>query len=288
MTVFPSGSTRTTSPRFNSRTPDSILERSPTNSSVAPPGAAYLPAVAVEATIPSSPEAARYYAEGLARLREFDAQGARGLVEKAVAAEPGFLLGHSAPAASWAALGYDENAKQEAKKAFDLSSKLSREERLSIEGRYRETAQEWDKATEIYKALFNFFRDDLEYGLRLAFTETSAGRGKEALAVVGTMRKMPPRAREDHRIDLEEATAARSISANKQSQAAAARAAVKGRELGRALWWPERDSKKARLCKTSRNWRSRNKPWRKPNACLAPPVTAMAWPVHKITSLLCL
>jgi eukaryotic-like serine/threonine-protein kinase len=189
----------------------------------------------VRASLPSNPDAARFYSEGLAKLRVFDAQGARGLLEKAVAAEPDYPLTHSALAAAWTSLGYDEKATQEAKKAFELSAALSREERLSVEGRYRAAAQDWGKATEIYSSLFTFFPDNLEYGLRLASAETSAGRGKEALAVVTALRQLPAPARDDPRIDLAEATAARSLSANKQAAAAAARAAAKGQELGSRL-----------------------------------------------------
>jgi len=190
---------------------------------------------AMRAAIPSNPEATRLYAAGLSRLRLFDAPEARVLLQKAVAADPQYPLAHSALAAAWSALGYDARAKEEAKKAFDLSGNLSREERLSVEGRYRETTQDWDKATEIYRTLFNFFPDNLDYGLRVASVATSAGKGKEALVAVEALRKLAAPARDDPRIDLAEAAAARSLSANKQAQAAAAKAAVKGGELGSRL-----------------------------------------------------
>jgi tetratricopeptide (TPR) repeat protein len=135
----------------------------------------------VRAVLPSRPEAARLYSERLAKLRLFDAQAARDLLERAIAAEPNYPLAHSALTAAWTTLGYDEKAKQKARKAFDLSSNLSREERLSVEARYRLTTHDWDKAVEIYRALFNFFPDDLDYGLQLAHAQSSAGRGKDAL-----------------------------------------------------------------------------------------------------------
>src|SRR5207302_1445990 len=90
----------------------------------------------VFASVPANPDAARLYAEGLAKLQVFDALAARDLLEKAIAADPSHALSHSALAQSWAALGYDAKAQQEAKNALDLSGELSREERLSIEGRY--------------------------------------------------------------------------------------------------------------------------------------------------------
>ena len=51
---------------------------------------------------------------------------------------------------------------------LDLSKSLPQEERLLIEGRYRETIEDWPKAAEIYRSLWGLFPDNLDYGLRLA------------------------------------------------------------------------------------------------------------------------
>ncbi len=118
-------------------------------------------AAEVAIALPSKSETARLYSEGLVRLRAFDALKARDLLQNAIAVEPAYALSHAALAKAWAQLGYDENAKAEAKKAFDLSSSLSRAERLLVEGRYRETSGDWDKAAAIYRALFEFFPDNL-------------------------------------------------------------------------------------------------------------------------------
>lgn len=183
---------------------------------------------ALRAAMPSNPEATRLYSEGLEKLRLFDALAARGRLEKAIAADPDYSLAHSALAATWSALGYDVKAKQEARKAVDLSANLPREDRLWVEGRFRETTREWEKAIEIYRRLWDFFPDDLDYGLRLASAQTSAGRGNDALATVAALRKLPAPARDDARIDLAEAGAAESLSDYKRQQAAAAKAVAKG------------------------------------------------------------
>ena len=57
---------------------------------------------------------ARAYAEGLARLRVFDAVRARPLLEAAVRADPAHPLFHAALAEAWSALGYDAVARSEA------------------------------------------------------------------------------------------------------------------------------------------------------------------------------
>ena len=56
------------------------------------------------------------------------------------------------------------------------STNLSREERLVVEGRYREIDHEYDKAIEIYRTLFMLFPDNLDYGLKLA---RSPGAGRQ-------------------------------------------------------------------------------------------------------------
>jgi tetratricopeptide (TPR) repeat protein len=184
------------------------------------------------ASLPSSPEGARLYAEGLARMRLFDALGARDLLQKAAATDPGYPMVHSALAAAWAALGYEEKAREEAKQAVDLAEKLSREDRLSVEGRYREATKEWDKAAALYRTLFSLFPDNLDYGLRLAGALTKAGEGKKALEVLESLRGLPAPARDDPRVDLAQARAAESLTDLKTQQKMAAQAATKASTQG--------------------------------------------------------
>jgi tetratricopeptide (TPR) repeat protein len=191
--------------------------------------------LALKATRPDGPEVARLYSEGLVKLRTFDNLGARDLLQKAVALEPRFPLTHAALARAWSGLGFDENAKQEARKALDLSVSLSREEQLGVEGQYRETVKDWGKAVETYRALFTAFPDNLDYGLRLARAQTSAGKGQDALVTVRTLRKLAPPASDDPRIDLEEAVAAQSLGDFTRDQAMAAKAAEKGAAQGARL-----------------------------------------------------
>jgi tetratricopeptide (TPR) repeat protein/TolB-like protein len=189
----------------------------------------------LRASLPSSPDVVRLYSEGLDKLRLFDALLARDLLERAVAADPTYALAHSALASAWSDLGYDSRATAEAKKAMDLSGKLSREQRLAIEGTYRELAHEWENAAKIYKALWTVFPDNVEYGLHLARVESARGLGKDALSVVEQLRELPPPASDDARIDLEEEVAAGSLSDFKRQQAAAERAAAKGQAQGARL-----------------------------------------------------
>jgi tetratricopeptide (TPR) repeat protein len=188
-------------------------------------------AAAVRATEPATSDAARLLAEGVSKLRSFDFLAARDLLEKAVAADPKDVLAHSALATAWTQLGYDDKAREEAKRAFELSNNLSRKDGLSIEAEYRETIREWPKAVDLYKSLWTFFPDDLEYGLRLADAQVSAGAGLDALITIDSLRKFPRPLQDDPRIDLAEARAADSLSDYKHVQSAAVRAEGKAKQL---------------------------------------------------------
>jgi eukaryotic-like serine/threonine-protein kinase len=197
---------------------------------------------AVRAASPSAPEAAKLYAEGLARLRVSDAVGARDLLQKAIDAEPTQALAHSALSAAWSLLGYDEKARLSAKSAYDLSGALSREDRLLIEARYREASKEWNNAAENYRTLFGFFPDNLEYGLLLARAQTRGGKGKDALASIESLRKLSPPLGDDPRIELAASEAWESLGDFKQGEAFSQLAAEKARAknekllLARALY----------------------------------------------------
>ena len=180
------------------------------------------------ASLASSPEAARLYSEGMDRLRTFEPAEAREILERAAAADPNNALTHSGLATALSTLGYDSRAREEAKRAFDLSASLPQEERLLIEGRYRETVQDWKKAAEIYWTLWSLFPDSLEHGLRLAAAQTAAGQVTEALATTDALRALPAPSNADPRIDLAEAMAAGARADFHRQRAAAARAVSKG------------------------------------------------------------
>jgi eukaryotic-like serine/threonine-protein kinase len=187
---------------------------------------------AVQASLPRDPAAARLYAEGLARLRVFDALGARDLLQQAKAKDPRHALTRAALARTWTLLGYDRRAEDESKQALDLAASLSREDRLSIEGQYREAARQYDKAIEIFGGLFTYFPDNLEYGLRLASVQQFGGKGHEALQTLDALRKLPAPSGTDPRIDVVEAVTARYQRESQRGVDAAARAAKAALALG--------------------------------------------------------
>ena len=72
--------------------------------------------MAVKAELPSNVEAARFYSEGLQKLRNFEPLAARDLLEKAVAADPRHAMSYAYLASAWKSLGYDQKAVAAAQK----------------------------------------------------------------------------------------------------------------------------------------------------------------------------
>jgi len=189
-------------------------------------------AAQIRAAQPSTADVARLYAEGIEKLRAFDNLGASQLLEQAVAAEPANALAHLALARAWGELGYDAKAETEAKTAYDLSRNFSRKESLLIEANYRVTTRAWDRAVDLYKSLWTFYPDDLEYGLLLSDAQVSAGQAQNAMSTVNSLRQLSGPLRNDPRIDLAEAKSHASLSDFRQAVAAAQAAEKKATTLG--------------------------------------------------------
>lgn len=178
----------------------------------------------VLAALPLDPEAARFYALGVAKLRQFDALAAKDLLQQAAKADPKFSLVHAMLARAWAQLGYEQKHKQEAKTAFDLSADLPRADRMLVEGEYYESLGDQEQAASVYHALFELFPDNVEYGLRLAAAQTFLGHGSQAMEVVHQLRSLPAPSSDDPRIDLAEA---RAMKDNKPAALALVRSAMR-------------------------------------------------------------
>ena len=200
---------------------------------------------AVKASLPSNPEAARLYAEGLQRLRVFDARSAIDLLQREAALDPN----HAATFRHWPKPGpcwvMRAGQKLEAQRALALSSQSSREERLLIEARAHELS-EIAQAIESYRALWEFFPDNVDYGLSLLGNQVEGGHGKDAEETLAQLRKLVVSEADGARIDLGQADIAFSLSDFRQQQSLSQRAAARGRAIGakrcrRKLYgWSER------------------------------------------------
>ncbi len=187
------------------------------------------------AAMPLDLAAVRLYAQGLQRLRRLEPQEAVVLLERAAEIEPGFPLIHSAQAEAWRQLGFSERETEAAKKAFELAKDLPREEELRIEGRYRRASGELVEAAEVYRTLFGFFPDELEYGVSLGEIQLDQGAVEEAEATLKALLRLPAPAREDPAIDLLEASIGEARGDFRMARRAAVRAAGRAEAKGAAL-----------------------------------------------------
>jgi serine/threonine protein kinase/tetratricopeptide (TPR) repeat protein len=189
----------------------------------------------VRSTMPAHPEVARFYAEGLAALRNHETVIAVERLEQVVAREPTFALGHSALAAALQGLYLIARAKDAARRAFELSEGLPYEERLLVRARYHAVLSEWGPAIEVYKMLLDLHPDSVEYGIALASIQVAAGRFRGALATLESLRQLPSPLGEDARIALVAGEAAMSASDFKAARQYARIAGDKARGAGQWL-----------------------------------------------------
>jgi len=171
------------------------------------PGVSDSEQAGVLASLPLNREAAKFYALGIARLREFDALAAKDLLEQATRADPKFSLAHAMLGRALSQLGYEQKHKGEARKALDLAIDLPQADRLQVEGDYYESLPDHEKAASTFRALFELFPDSVEYGLQLAAAQNASGHAYQALDTIARLRRLPAPASDDPRIDMAEAKA---------------------------------------------------------------------------------
>ena len=179
-------------------------------------------------------EATRFYSDGLSELRRYRAVEARVLLEKAVENDPSFALAHHALSLAWRTLGYDREAADSARRAFELADGLPREASLMIEARFHENAGNPQEAAASYQLLWAYHQN-LDHGLKLAEAQYDADQSSEALRTLAALRRLPAPAGEDPRVDLLEAKARGRVSDYQNQLEAATRAAEKSQAQGAAI-----------------------------------------------------
>ncbi len=198
------------------------------------PGVSDSEQAGVLASLPLNREAAKFYALGIAKLRDFDALAAKDLLEQATKLDPKFSLAHAMLGRAWGQLGYEQKRKGEAKRALDLAIDLPQVDRLQVEGDYYESLPDHEKAASTYRAMFELFPDSVEYGLQLAGAQTVAGHAYQALETIARLRRLPAPASDDPRIDMVEAKA---VPASRRADSllmvhrAATKASAQGKKL---------------------------------------------------------
>ncbi len=177
--------------------------------------------------------AVQFYSEGRARSYDFDFVGARDFLKRSIAADPGFALAHSALSEALSRLGYESDARYEAKLAMQDAKGLPPETALAIQGRYQESLNDWAGAAATYRTLFNLFPDNMDYGLRLAAEQLHLSP-PDAEKTLASLRKLPSPMGVDPRIDLMDASVMIFQDISK-ARAAAERAIAKASAQGATL-----------------------------------------------------
>ncbi len=189
----------------------------------------------MDASLSTNPDAMRYFSEARDKLRNFDVLAATKSLQKSLDADPKFAQARSLLAEAWTTLGYDSKARDEAKKAMDLSSDLPTEDRDLIAARFYTASHDWDKAIEQYSQLWSQYRDDPRYALLLAGTQISAGKATAALTTLTELRAQNPSVGLQAQADLLENAAQTSLADYKQALAAATASAEKAASIGANL-----------------------------------------------------
>jgi DNA-binding winged helix-turn-helix (wHTH) protein/tetratricopeptide (TPR) repeat protein len=190
--------------------------------------------------LPSNPEVARLYSDGLAKLRLYDDVAAGNLLEKVIRLQPKYSPAYSALATAWSDLGYDAKAAVAARKAMDLSQNLPQQARLQTEAHYHEIKGDWGQAIEVYSRLQRSYPDNLDYALNLAAAQDAMGKSAAATATLAALRKSLAPERDglridDPRIDITDAKIAGELGDYQREQTLANRAASKAQITGARL-----------------------------------------------------
>jgi len=109
----------------------------------------------------SSPEAYKYYREGMKFFLKGDYTDCITMMEMAVGIDSEFATAYRTMAVAYTDLGYGEEGKDRLKKAFDLTDRVSDRERYAIQGIYfGQSEKTYDKAIEAYTELLELYPED--------------------------------------------------------------------------------------------------------------------------------
>jgi len=115
----------------------------------------------IERITTGSPEAYKYFREGMKFFATGEYSKSIPLMELAVAIDSDLAMAYRSMASAYANLGYDSEAKKNLQKAFDLSSLVSDRERYYIQADYyRQSEKTYPQAVEAYTRLVELYPED--------------------------------------------------------------------------------------------------------------------------------
>lgn len=115
----------------------------------------------VEKITTNSPEAYKYYRDGMKFLNNGDWAQSIAVMETAVGIDPEFAMAYRALAAAYENLGYRSESKARLEKAFELTDRVSDRERYHIQAYfYMQSEKTFDRAIAAYTQLLNLYPED--------------------------------------------------------------------------------------------------------------------------------
>jgi tetratricopeptide (TPR) repeat protein len=130
----------------------------------------------------SSPEAYKYYVEGIRHDVKGEYRQVIESMEKAVAIDPEFASAYLAMSWSYGNLVHFAEQKKYAEKALALSDRLTDREKFNIQGHYYgESEKTYGKAAEALEKLLALYPDDISGGNMLAIVYSYMGETEKAI-----------------------------------------------------------------------------------------------------------
>ncbi|HEU0032173.1 MAG TPA: protein kinase [Kofleriaceae bacterium] len=160
-----------------------------------------VPKPAANAVLPRNADAARSYIEGVEALRVYNFRAAKQALLASTKREPDFAPAHLALAQAYEGLFDGDAAQASAKRALETAKSLPIDQQLLVTAQAYERLGQPDQAREPYRRLLAMAPDNVDAALALVRLQPP----DEAAATIAALRKLPPPAGSDPRIDAAEA-----------------------------------------------------------------------------------
>lgn len=154
---------------------------------------------------PPTTDVMRRIGFALDALHHYNPAVARDELLQAIVEAPDYALSYVYLAKAWTALGYNQKALAASREAAAHSADLPQAMRLQIDVQSYEAQFAWGKAIATLRDLQALQPDDPEVQLELANVLSSAGKAKDAQAVLDTLRQKGEPVASDARLELAQA-----------------------------------------------------------------------------------
>ena len=147
----------------------------------------------IEEITTSSPEALKYYSEGIQNFLSGNPHISITMLEKAVSVDPDFAMAYRTLGIAHSFLGNADKQRENFQKALELRDRVSDREKYIIQGTYYfESEKTWDRAIEAYQKLLELYPHDLYGNVNLPRLYSRIGKNEEAVELSAKARQYHP------------------------------------------------------------------------------------------------